>query len=129
MTKDEVMERFRKQKEALRKGDLLTVKRIADECRKELEEKGMVKAHPVFGWTEKEWLDKALNEGVIHFDCNYGYLITADELVDDEVVGYRGRTPITQTKTVLSTARFKDFLRRYEEFKSEKLREEHSIRL
>jgi hypothetical protein len=101
---------------------------LALKARKALEAKGMVQAYPVFGWIEKEWLEKALNEGVIRYHSKeYGYIIVANKRRDEKVVGYRGRTPITETKDVIDTSAFQDFLRRYQEYREKKEKTQYAI--
>ncbi len=49
-------QRYLRQKEAYQSRDFETVRKFAQEAREELESKGYVKAEPLFGWIEKEWL-------------------------------------------------------------------------
>ena len=94
-----------------------------------LEAQGMVRAWPLFSWIEKEWLEKALGERVLRYHSEeYGYIILVDTRQDEKVVGYKGRTPITEIKeNVTDSSRFKDFHRRYEEYRQKKEKQQFAI--
>jgi len=112
-------ERYQKQKEAYLKGDFATVKKLANEARQELEEKGFIKTN-LFGWIEKEWLEKALQKGVIIKKGN-DYIPVAIERKEDIIDGYRGRIPIVKgSKFTLDISGFSIFLEEYETYKAKK---------
>lgn len=109
------------------RANLQDIQERALKARKALEAKGLVQAWPVFGWIEKEWLEKALNEGIIRYHSKeYGYIIVANKRRDEKVVGYRGRTPITETKDVIDISGFQDFLRRYQEYRERQEKKQYA---
>jgi len=120
--------RFEKQKQAYCNGDISTVKRIAEEARNELIKKGYVSAWPVYKWIEKEWFAKAIQEDVIsfHSDAN-GYQIVGYKKDEEVTVGYRGRTPIIVKKKILDISKFRDFDKRYKEFREKKEKQQFAI--
>lgn len=105
--------RFQIQLAAHHKGDMATVRQLAEEARQELIDKGYVPAEPLKRWIKKKWLDKGLQEGVI-VKTSKGYFPVADEVVEEKVISIRGRTPITERKTTKSYKRFDDFCKRME---------------
>lgn len=120
MNNSSAYQRYLQQKEAYRVRDFETVRKLAQEAREELESKGYVKAEPLFGWIEKEWLLKGLNENVI-VKKDEGYFPVVTEHQEDVIDGYRGRTPIIKgSKTILDASKFIDFIERYKEFRRKK---------
>ncbi len=119
-------QRYLRQKEAYRSRDFETVKKLAQEAREELENKGYVKAEPLFGWIEKEWLIKGISEGVI-VKKDDGFYPVATEHEEDIIDGYRGRTPIIKgQKKTLNTSQFTGFIERYEEFRRKKEQQQYT---
>ncbi len=113
-TKSKAYKRFRIQIEAYHRGDLATVKQLAEEARQELIKKGYVHAEPLRHWIKKEWLEKGLQEGVITKTPN-GYFPVEDGGVVEKVISFRGRTPITEKTVTKSYKKFNDFCKRMEE--------------
>jgi len=114
--------RLQKQREALRRGDIATVKKLAKEAANELFEKGYVRANPAFPWILKDWLDKAIQEGVL-VRTSTGFHPVLDESIREEVIGYKGRKPIVE-KLVNSYSKYEDFCTRYEKHLEERRKKE-----
>ena len=120
MNNSSAYQRYLLQKEAYRLRDFEMVRKLAQEAREELESKGYVKAEPLFGWIEKEWLLKGLNENVI-VKKDDAYFPVVTEREEDIIDGYRGRTLIVKgRKTTLDASKFFDFIERYKGFKGKK---------
>ena len=118
-------QRYLKQKDAYRSRDFETVRKLAQEAREELESKGYVKAEPLFGWIEEEWLIKGISDGVI-VKKDDGYFLVATEYEENIIEGYRGRTPIIKgQKKSLNTSQFISFIERYEEFRRKKEQQQY----
>ncbi len=118
-------QRYLRQKEAYRSRDFETVRKLAQEAREALESDGYVKAEPLFGWIEKEWLIIGLTEGAIvkKDDC---YFPVATEQEQDIIDGYRGRTPIVKgKKKTLDASKFFSFIERYQEFRRKKEQQQY----
>lgn len=116
--------RFINQKEAWKKRDFMTVKNLAEEAQKQLEQKGFVRAEPAFGWIEKEWLQRALKEGAVK-KTSKGYIPAAYEVTEKRVIGHRGREPIYEAKNMLDTSQWQSFCQRYEQYRASKINEEN----
>lgn len=117
--------RFQKQKEAFLRGDMKTVKKLAEEARQKLESKGFVKTN-LFGWIEREWLEKALKEDVV-VKKEVGYVPAVIEREEEIVTGHRGRVPIIEKKTKLDISIWREFCKEYEEYKNRKERQQYVI--
>ncbi len=118
-------QRYLKQKDAYRSRDFETVRKLAQEAREALENDGYVKAEPLFGWIEKEWLIKGLNEGAITKKGDE-YFPVATEHEEDIIDGYRGRTPIIKgQKKTLNVSKFTNFIERYQEFRRKKEQQQY----
>ena len=118
-------QRYLRQKEAYRSRDFETVRKLAQEAKEELESKGYVKAEPLFGWIEKEWLIKGISAGVI-IKKDDGYFPVATEQEEDIIDGYRGRKPIIKGwKKTLNISQFTSFIERYQEFRRKKEQQQY----
>lgn len=96
-----------------------TVKQLADEARNTLETQGYVQALPTFPWIEKDWLNKALEEGVL-VRLEDGYYPVASVYEEPNVVGYRGRSQVIEgLKSRTDISEFLNFLKRYSNFENQ----------
>lgn len=57
--------RFLAQRDAYKKNDFVTVKKLAKEARQELLDQGLVQRLPIFKWIEKAWFDRAVEMGAV----------------------------------------------------------------
>jgi hypothetical protein len=105
---------------------IAALKRAAIEANKYFIEKGYVQAEPLYRWIEKDWLEKGIAEGAISFK-NGQYSPKGYEIETEDVIQYRGRTPITEKKTRLDITKYLDFCRRYEKYKSDKDKQEFAV--
>ncbi len=117
-------ERYLKTRKALKDGNIVLVKDLAEQSKQELIKAGYVRADPVFRWIEKEWLEKGLTEGVIVYKKNEnesytGYNPKVEEIEVEEIKGYRGRNPIVEKRKKIDASRFFNFLERYKKFKKQ----------
>ena len=129
MIKSQAQNRFEKQREALKKGDIKTVKQIAEEIKKEESQSDLVDAWPLYRRMPREWFEKAtIQEKVIRLHSDqYGYIIVCEEKEVEETIGFRGRVPIIVKKKKLDCSKFWDFDKRYKEYQEKKEKQQEAI--
>jgi hypothetical protein len=99
--------RFEKQEKAFLRGDLKTVRELAEEARTELRSQGWVKAGPL-GWFKQEWISYGIKIGAIIRNGN-NYSLVMEETEKEIVDGYRGRKPIITKKKSRDISIIKQF--------------------